>query len=434
MEQTVEPNTSQPEILAPKVQPKVQPEVPTPEPKPSHGKKILLILLIVLIIVAGAVAVILRLTKNELPAAPDSAAVTAGKNLSAGSCQGEGVPNKLSSSPVKDADFRYVEPYGLMVGGHVTPIDHEYFDMRDPSEKKSIYEIRAMGDSRISGIGTRVNPTTNSTEYRIVFSVSCTFLYYYDLVTDLEPDVKQFYDAHAGKFDATTFMPVKAGQLIGHIDGRTMDFAVWDTTKPLQGFLAPEHYVESWKFYTADPMDYYTDDLKAFMLTKSLRTAAPISGKIDYDIKGKLVGNWFQVGSNGYIGRPDGTPGWTGHLAIAPEHFDPTGYIMSIGYLNDKNGAQYSLSKTAPDPATIGVEAGLTKYDLFSPAWQTASGGSWDQLSYVSGGLTLVNSGSSVGCALTQLQDNGQLKFETIMGKSCSGVVGFTDQAILYER
>ena len=56
---------------------------------------------------------------------------------------------------------------------------------------------------------------------------------------------------------------MKEGQLIGKIGKQTLDFAVWDTEKPLSGFVIPEHYErEPWKIYTANPFDYFTDEIK----------------------------------------------------------------------------------------------------------------------------------------------------------------------------
>jgi hypothetical protein len=98
-------------------------------------------------------------------------------------------------------------------------------------------------------------------------------------VTSLAPDIKAEYDKKVKDGNASLDIAVKAGQLVGRIGGQTLDFAVWDTEKPLTGFIVPDHYqAEEWKLYTADPLDYYTPDLKALALSRYVRTAEPISG------------------------------------------------------------------------------------------------------------------------------------------------------------
>ena len=57
-------------------------------------------------------------------------AIKAGKQLSNNRCSGQGA-TKLTQLPMKQDDYSVILPYGLMVGGHVTPIDHQYFSPRD---------------------------------------------------------------------------------------------------------------------------------------------------------------------------------------------------------------------------------------------------------------------------------------------------------------
>src|SRR5947209_14006369 len=41
-------------------------------------------------------------------------------------CRGKG-PGTITASPIALEELAYVQPMGLMIGGHVTPIDHGYF-------------------------------------------------------------------------------------------------------------------------------------------------------------------------------------------------------------------------------------------------------------------------------------------------------------------
>lgn len=49
-----------------------------------------------------------------------------GKSLSNGTCVGKD-KRKLTTLPMRMEDFSMIIPYGLVVGDHVTPIDHQYF-------------------------------------------------------------------------------------------------------------------------------------------------------------------------------------------------------------------------------------------------------------------------------------------------------------------
>src|SRR5581483_8079623 len=217
-------------------------------------------------------------------------ALEAGEQLSNNYCKGSGTTT-FTHLPMDANDFNILIPYGLTVGGHVTPIDHQYFSPTIFNSSKDKYPVYAMADAQITGI--EVHPPENGSNGRIrlVFSVSCTFFYYYDLVTSVESGID---DKHLP-------IQVKAGQLIGHIGGQTLDFAVWNTQKPLKGFINPATYKgEVWKIYTDNPFPYYTADLRSTVETKDPRTVEPIQGKIDYDVDGKLIGNWFLEGSGGY--------------------------------------------------------------------------------------------------------------------------------------
>src|SRR3989344_4341526 len=268
---------------------------------------------------------ILNQVQDDNPDVELTSADRAGMTLSAGRCEGTDKP-KLTHLPMDMEDFAFIIPYGMTAGGHVTPIDHQYFTPTVFRSPRDTYEVRAMADARLVDIGERT--TDKGTEYRLIFAMSCKLFYYYDLVTSLTPELKQAY------VQRRVNIPIKAGQVIGRIGGQTLDFAVWDMDMRLTGFVVPEHYdAEMWKIHTVDPLIYYTEDLKKEALSKYIRTAEPVSGKIDYDIDGMLVGNWFVEGSGGYIpqDKQGGGEYWKGHLSLAYDHYDPTSIVVSIG-------------------------------------------------------------------------------------------------------
>lgn len=374
-------------------------------------------------------------TSNRNTEVDLSEADRAGLELSNRRCVGTAKP-KLTHLPMRPQDFAYILPYGLMIGGHVTPIDHQYFSPTNFNSKPGTYEVYAMADSTIVDIGTRTHPghgpnaNLTVTDYRIVFAISCRLLYYYDLVTDLAPDIAAALTRDGRGID----LSVKAGQLIGRIGGQTLDFAVWDTERPLTGFVAPDHYgAEIWKRYTADPLEYETDEVRTASLAKYLRTAEPVSGKIDYDVDGRLIGNWFQQGTNGYngiVGEGNGEY-WVGHLAFAPDYLDPTGSVISIG--NYPGGAsQFATISTAPKFSEVGQQTGVVKYDLRQVNY-FAGKQHWDRMT-LTRPLTMAAGTTSSGCFLVEMTGPRKLRAQVFKGSTCTSVSDFTSAAVVYER
>ncbi|HSX27303.1 MAG TPA: hypothetical protein VLG25_00825 [Patescibacteria group bacterium] len=357
-------------------------------------------------------------------------ALEAGKSLSSNYCKGSG-DGKFTHLPMNAADFSILIPYGLTVGGHVTPIDHQYFQPTVFNSPKDKYPVYAMADALITGIEVHPPENGNNGRIRLVFSVSCTFFYYYDLVTSVEPGIDQ---AHLP-------IQVKAGQVIGHIGGQTLDFAVWNTNKPLKGFINPASYDgEAWKIYTADPFPYYTSELRQIVEAKDPRTATPIAGKIDYDIDGKLIGNWFEKGSGGYSGSNQAhDPNYfKTHLSFAPDVYDPAHFRISIGSLYDKvqnqSDMQHVSQANAPDPKDVGVDTGMVKYDLVGWNYIKSDGTQWDEMGPAKGVTLRSNESRFYGCAVAQLMSAGELKFEVYSSKHCSNVSSFDSGAKTYTR
>jgi hypothetical protein len=284
-----------------------------------------------------------------------------------------------------------------------------------------------MADATIVDIGPR--QTERGEEYRMVFTMSCKLFYYYDLVTKLTPDIEG-----ARRSDTYSVeIPVKSGQQIGWIGGQTLDFAVWDMDVRLSGFVNPDQYKgESWKIHTADPLLYYTDELKAKTIAKYIRTAEPISGKIDYDIEGRLIGNWFAEDSGGYVGGSKQNY-WESHLSFAPDYIDPTSMVISMG-LYDGEAKQFGVKGNSPEFANVSAGMGIVKYELVQQDWGVPGGMSWDRNSIVRG-ITARNHEEKVeGVVLVQLLDDGRLKFEVFPGKNAAQVPGFDNNVKVYTR
>ncbi len=387
----------------------------------------------------------------------------ASKQLTGGECVGTGSVPIIP--PMKLDQVSSILPYGLMTGGHVTPIDHQYYNGLDQQALRDTYDVVAPADGKIVNIQHRGSTTTtplhsknvpSSDEYRIVFAHTCSFLTYVDLVTSLDDSIKsQLPTGWTPESNVSYHITVKQGQVVGHIGGQTLDFAVWDLSqKPLPGLLVRTAYdnAEAWKVFTAPTSKYLAENIKAATLAKYVRTVDPIDGKIDYDVEGKLIGTWFREGSNGYDGgratNKNKQNYWDGHLVFAPNFIDPSIYVIShgsysappdiksnsqvLGNAGDSGAQQFGINGNAPDPATVDVSTGLVKYELVHQQLRNADGSEWH--SELSSGLKAVNNTTPEGVLLVQMTAAHKLQVETFPGKTAVQVTGFDSNVLTYNR
>ena len=229
------------------------------------------------------------------------------------------------------------------------------------------------------------------------------------------------------------------GELIGYTGLPTANgIDVWvendDTT--LTGFINPAQYTatEAWKTHIVDLFDYTSEPLKSQLLALDMRNAPPRWGKIDYDIDGKLVGNWFRQGSGGYAGNQAGGEGyWDGHLSIAYDGNDPNQIIVSFGNYQGQP-AQFAVIGNAPDPATVSQTTGIVSYEL-GPivTYNGDTGDLWDAHSYIPN-IRAKAGTPAQGIVLLQLLGDRHLKVEAFPGMTATQVSGFDSAALLYER
>ncbi len=382
---------------------------------------------------------------TETPSSPPATTPTPSGNADAltrfTGCKGSG-PVTFAQSPMRVSDFGNMLPYGVVVGGHVTPIDHMYFSPANVSLGRDAYEVRAIGDAVIYSIQPRdVNVESGAAklrEWRVDMAHTCTFTSYFDLLTSLAPDLEAAYNASRAGNQGPLSVPVKAGQLVGRIGAQTLDFGVYDYNVTLPGFLVPSHYDrEPWKVHTVDPFPHFPPDVRAAMLAKMLRTAEPRAGKIDWDVDGALVGNWFKVGTNGYAGV-DPSNYWEGHLSVSPDTYDPSHVVFSIG---DFNGTPRQFGvKGNPDPAKVTPASGLLKWELVTfDEYDNKTGERGFSRDGTTGiqpgdGITARNDDQVVGVALLQMTGPRALKLEVFPGKAAADVTGFDADAWSYER
>jgi len=344
-------------------------------------------------------------------------------------CRGEGTV-MFDRLPMDEEDYKSYIPYGLMINSHVTPIDHSYFAPADYNSPRDAYEVYAIADGEIVEISHRAE----NDEYRIVIQYTCTFFSYFDLITSLDDEIyslaKEDLESKGSWYGV---IPITSGQLVGRIGGQTLDFGVYNDDVVL-GFINPESYeYESWKIHTDDPFLYFEEPTLLILKNKNQRKVEPLSGKIDYDIEGKLIGNWFLEGTNGYRGSDQNPTYYFGHLSIVYNHLDPERIIISTGNYGGEP-LQATVAGNSPDPAKLDLNSGIIKYELVQFSYNiSATGKMWDRKS-LADGVEIIEGSEKFGVLLCQVLENDKLKVEIFKNKTHSQVTGFTDSASIYER
>lgn len=348
----------------------------------------------------------------------------------------------FSSAPMKLEELAYIRPLGAMSDGHVTPTDHVYIGGANPDAAANSYPVLMPADGTITTIaampaqyiGDRTGQHVASEDHRIIISHSCRYFSIFIHINKLSDSLTSVIGKLQPNENKQVSIELKAGEVVGYVGGNTFDWTPVDTSSTLKGFITPSRYDgEPWKIHTVSPFDLYNGDLKAQLEAKSLRTVAPLGGKIDYDQPGKLIGNWFREGTGGYTG-PSGNNGgryWDGHLSVVPDYIDPNSTIVSTG--NWSGSAKQMLVKGSQDPAKISEQDGMVKYELLRLTYENSSNPRAD-MRMPSKGLKPSQNSTLEGTIVLQVLPGEKLKVEAFPGKSAAQVSGFTANAQMYER
>ena len=360
---------------------------------------------------------------------------------------------KFTFSPIDIDIIRIIEPQGELTditSGHITPGDH--IGIQYP-QNGGPYELFAMADGFIArmerqpssplfGLGKDVE------NLHVYFEYSCNLFGSYVHVTKLTDELvnsnqklKEFYTKERPTNTESLYerIPVKAGQQIGEVEGFGLfGMLTVDTNVNLPGFVTPEIYEgEPWKTHSVAPFDYFVEPIKGQLLAKNARKVEPVGGKIDFDVPGRLSGNWFLKGTT-YAGNQKGRgycgnylcPYWDTHLAFVYDFVDPNQVRISIGYDTGIPERGPFGIKQVPDPKSVSVSTGLVKYDLVQLEDISA------EYNIVSQGKAVYtrNSDKVVGTMFVQMTGEKTIKVEVFPGKTSSQISGFTEKAKIYER
>jgi hypothetical protein len=394
---------------------------------------------IILIIVAVGVAGLIAWRVLVKPA-ENSAYVSGNQNNNFAQQYGQDCTERdvsFTSPPMRMQDLGYIRPLGAMLDGHVTPTDHVYVGPVNQQAADNTYPVLMPANGTIIDIsrmpdqyiGDRQGVALAPEDHRIVISFSCRYYAIYIHVHKLADALASQVSGIKANESKKVKIDLKAGDTVGYIGGQTFDWTPIDTKTTLSGFITPSLYNgESWKVYTVSPFDLYTGDLKKQLEAKSLRTAAPIGGKIDYDQAGKLIGTWFRAGTNGYSGKQQDRY-WDGHLSVVPDYISPNYTIVSIG--NWQGSAKQFAVKNSPNPANTG-SGQVVKYELVELSYVSQSGANLN--GQLDKDMHPDLRGGVVGTIMFEVQPGEKLKVEKFAGKTADQIAGFTAAAETYER
>ncbi len=417
------------------------PEAIEPPPKRRKGRVVLIVAIVVVVGLAGALALHFHNHKNtasnasvDLGNANSLDPTQKGLALSNGQCSGTGT-RVLTHAPMNATDISTIEPMGSMEGPHVTPVDHEYYNGANQNAPINTYPVYADADGVITNVEFANDGTKSA--WWITISHSCTFMSNYNLMTSITPAIKNALPKGWGpNSQGGVHIAVKSGQPIGYVGHQSLDFQVWNTQTTLKGFLNPIAYnnAEPWKVNTAEPLDFFTASVKAQILPFYLRTVAPLDGKVDYDVAGEAVGNWFKVGSNGYAGTPGGNGQGqysysSTHLALAYDSIDPTSEVFSIGNYQGQPTQFAAIGN--PDWTKMTATSGIAKVALGSISHLMSDGSVW--AGQLSKAITF-DAGPAQATALIEVTGSEAMKVEVFPGKTPDQVSGFDSSAVEYDR
>lgn len=343
----------------------------------------------------------------------------------------------FTTSPIPNEQLRMIEPMGRVYDGHVTPTDHLYLHPQDQSGADSVADIVMPADGTVVLVGAMpsqyvgdMKQQAASEDYRVVVAHNCRYVSIFIHLHRLSDPLKAAVGTLAPNARKDIAVKLKAGDKLGRI-GSSADWTVADAQTKLAGFISPNLYQgESWKIHTIDPFTLYTGIVKDQLVAKSIRSGPHYGGKIDYDQRGKLVGNWFREGTNGYSGASQGRY-YDGHLSIAPNYIDPAVTIYSSGNWQGKS-TQMAV-KGIVMPENITTASGTVKLELMAVSYSTSGDIPWNGRDVVPGVFVSRNA-EAKGVALVQVLSGEKLKVEHFVGKTAAQVTGFTSAAQIYTR
>ena len=331
-------------------------------------------------------------------------------------------------------------PAGMMIGDHVTPIDHMYIGIAslDQDAATRTTENAALVTAPAAGTIIEVSSLGSPESHRIVMVHGCGIVSVYMVVNMLSGVLAPYADQVETDRSVQLDLAVNAGDEIGRQMNNPLDFNIFDGSTWLTGFANPYSYAqgEAWKPYTADPFPMFTPEIRTPLEASIQRTTEPRWGVIDHDVTGTAAGSWFLDGTMGYNGITvaaaaaatssllggvvDGKNTYAyGHLSLAQHPVDPSSWIVSTGWWQDPNGdprqGVIRLADGQPAPDALTAADGAVVYELASPSITQPTGFTRSDTDNSPDGIGYtVALGPTLGWAVVQVIDDRSIAIELV--------------------
>jgi hypothetical protein len=256
---------------------------------------------------------------------------------------GPNEPSVFVYSPIEKTNIDFILSLGwIQPSGHTIPTDHIYFWFKRQSNDPPL-PVYAPGGGVINKI--LLVPVLNIPECKVWVKMNDNFTYYLDHIV-LHDSLKDGSAVRAGQDVGTTGL------------GASIDMGATDNSVTLN-FANPKRYSDE-EIHCGKPLTYFADSLKPFLYSKVDREGEDKDGKIDIDVNGRLVGNWFLDGTTFYMNGPNG---WEKELSFAYDIQHPAKVLVSIGGTLGLTG-KWAIAGDAILPSEVSVSSGKVAYKL----------------------------------------------------------------------
>ncbi|TAK16627.1 MAG: hypothetical protein EPO35_04920 [Acidobacteria bacterium] len=242
----------------------------------------------------------------------------------------------LTVSPIDQSKIRWITPLGnLNPPSHTLPTDHIYFYFANPNIGESPAALRTPFFAPGSGTVFSVIGGAAGQESKIFIRQTATFWYYVDHVI-LSAPISQGAVITAGQVLGTT------GSAFG------VDLGVVNESLTV-AFINPARYAQGDSLHCDAPLKYFSEPIRSQLYGRVQRLGSELDGTINYDVAGRLSGNWFAT--------VDASP-----MSFAKDTYDPNRVRISIG--SGTFPGVYAIMSTDPAPQDVSVASGRLMYSM----------------------------------------------------------------------
>jgi len=319
---------------------------------------------------------------------------------------------------------------------NVLPEDHGGFYL--PAEgilQAPTIPVYAPADGKIILVGQDWYPNLapHGHDLMLEMRVSTTMTVAYGHMSDFTPEIWEAAGLLQVGYGIVKHVDIEvtAGQVVGYVGTQgALDWHINDSELQLS-FANRSRYPDPW-LISGCYEDYYAEPLRSRLLAITLREGEPPCGKIDYDVPGRIIGNWFMEGEVPAYAFED----YSTHLAIVYDELYGDLIAISDGIAirptSPHEGDEFRNSSrvfwvdgNSPAPETVGMAQGLVKYTIMDRRlpnpWPTDP----PQPPFVP---------TPVGVFLVEMLDPGRIRVERFMNQTAEEVTGFGANARVYVR